>query len=142
VIEFTVPGAPVGKGRPRIIKIAGHSRMKTPEKTANYESLVALAAHRAMAGHPMLLGPCDVTLRIIVPVPASWSQKKQRAALAGTVKPTTKPDIDNVEKVIFDALNGVLWKDDVQVVDVLKSKRYGLQPGVTVKVQAEQGAIA
>lgn len=133
-IIFTVPGQAVGKGRPRVGKRGGFSMLYTPEKTVNYEGLVRLAAHQAMAGRPMLLDAVAVTLDIAVQVPASWSQKKQRAALAGEVYPTTKPDIDNVEKAVFDALNGTAWKDDVQVVNVSKVKRYGATPRVVVTI--------
>lgn len=135
VITFTIPGNPVGKGRPRMSRRGGFVRLYTPEKTASYESLVALAGQQAMAGRPVFEGACVVALDICVPVPASWSKKKQVAALAGQVHPTTKPDIDNVEKAIFDGLNGVVWKDDVQVVQVTKRKRYGDTPGVQVGVE-------
>lgn len=134
-ITFTVPGQPVGKGRPRIGKIGQHARMFTPEKTANYEGLIAHAGHQAMAGRAPILGPVSVVLDIRVQVPASWSKRKQAEALANRVHPTTKPDIDNVEKAIFDGLNGVAWKDDVQVVDVVKRKRYSETPGVTVEIE-------
>lgn len=136
-IIFTVPGAPVGKGRPRVGKSfgTGHPTLRTPEKTVNYESRIALAGHQAMAGAPVLEQACAVKLEIYVQVPASWSKKKQAAALNGEVLPTTKPDIDNVEKAIFDGLNGVVWKDDVQVTDVIKKKRYSATPQVIVTVE-------
>lgn len=135
MITFTIPGQPVGKGRARVSRRGGFARLYTPEKTASYESLVALAGQQAMAGRPVIEGAVAVTLRIAVQVPASWSKKKQAAALDGQVHPTTKPDIDNVEKAIFDGLNGVVWKDDVQVVQVVKAKRYGAKPGVEVAIQ-------
>ena len=134
MLKFTVPGAPYGKGRPRIGKVGNHARMFTPEKTVNYEGLVAHSAKVAMAGMALMDGPTSVHLDIVCQVPASWSQKKRSQALAGTVYPTTKPDIDNVEKAIFDGLNGVVWRDDVQVVEVHKRKRYGDTPGVSVTV--------
>lgn len=135
MIVFHVPGQPVGKGRPRIGRVAGHARMFTPEKTASYESTVKLFASQAMAGRPLLDGAVRVTLHIACQIPASWSQKKQASAAAGGVMPTTKPDVDNVEKAIFDAMNGIVWKDDVQVVSVVKDKRYGSAPGVSVRVE-------
>lgn len=134
-VRFTVPGQPYGKGRPRIGRVGGFSRMFTPEKTVNYEGLVGWTAAQAMAGRPLLLEAVAVDLEILVSVPASWSQKKQAQALAGAIRPTTKPDIDNVEKAIFDAINKVVWKDDVQVVDVRKSKRYSATPGVQVFIR-------
>jgi Holliday junction resolvase RusA-like endonuclease len=136
-IVFTVPGAPVGKGRPRVGKSFGTGQvvLRTPEKTVNYESRIALAGHEAMAGAPLLELACAVKLEIYVQIPASWSKKKQTAALNGEVLPVTKPDIDNIEKAIFDGLNGVVWKDDVQVTDVIKKKRYADTPRVVVTVE-------
>jgi Holliday junction resolvase RusA-like endonuclease len=135
VIQFVIPGNPVGKGRPRVSRRGGFARMYTPEKTASYESLVKLAGHEAMHGRPVIEGAVRVRLDIRVQVPASWSKKKQAAALGWEILPTTKPDIDNVEKAVFDGLNGVVWKDDVQVVDVSKTKRYSDTPGVHVTVE-------
>lgn len=134
-LHFHVPGQPVGKGRARIGKVGAHARMFTPAKTVNYEGLVALAAQQAMAGAPLFEGPCEVKMRVDCQIPASWSQKKQRAAAAGDSHPTTKPDVDNIVKAIFDALNGVVWKDDVQVVALTVSKRYWMVPGVAVRIE-------
>ena len=136
MIAFHVPGAPQGKARPKIVKIGGFSRMATPKKTANYESLVAHAAHAAMAGAPLFEGPVGCELTIHCAVPQSWSGKKQRSALASEILPTTKPDIDNVVKAIFDGCNGVLWRDDVLVVELTVRKRYATTPGVYVKAWA------
>lgn len=134
MIAFTVPGQPIGKGRPRIGKVGQHARMFTPAKTVNYEGLIAHAAQTAMRGAALVEGPVSVALSIECQIPASWSGKKQRLALAGEVMPTTKPDADNVVKAIFDGLNGVLWRDDVQVVDLRVRKRYALTPCVRVEV--------
>ena len=133
-LEFTVPGVPVGKGRPRIGRVAGNARMFTPEKTVAYESTVKLFASQALRGRAPIAGPFQCNMHITMPVPASWSKKKQADALALRVLPTTKPDIDNVIKSVFDALNGVAWVDDVQCCDVAVAKRYGDTPGVRVQV--------
>ena len=135
-VAFSVPGEPQGKGRARVGSINGHARMFTPAKTVAYEGLVAHAAQQALAGRPLLDGPlcCDLTIHCAVP--QSWSGKKQRTALAGEVLPTTKPDADNVIKAIFDGCNGVLWRDDVLVVELAVRKRYAATPGVYVKVWA------
>ena len=132
IISFTVPGQPQGKGRARVGKIGNHARMFTPAKTVAYEGLIAHAAHVAMAGAPIITGPVDVNVKIECQVPASWSKKKQRMALANLVHPITKPDADNVLKAVFDGMNGVVWKDDCQVVNCLATKRYSETPSVTV----------
>lgn len=134
-ICFTVPGQPQGKGRPRIGRVGNHARMFTPEKTVNYENLVKVKAEEAMGGRPLFQGPCKVVIGVFLQVPASWSKKKREAALAGDIHPTTKPDLDNVVKVLFDGMNEVVWRDDVQVVDLKTTKRYSLTPGLVVGVE-------
>lgn len=141
-VSFTIPGEPQGKGRPRVGKIGGHARMFTPAKTAAYEVLIAHAAQQAMAGAAPLDCACAVQVSITVSVPASWSKKKQAAALLGEVLPTKKPDADNVVKAVFDGMNGVVWRDDVQAVDLAVRKRYGATPGVFVRVSPFAGAAA
>lgn len=133
-IRFTVPGQPQGKGRPRIGKVGEFARMFTPAKTLAYEGFIALQAQIAMAGHDLVEGPVEVRMFIALQVPESKSQKWKRQALAGEVFPTTKPDADNTVKAVFDALNGVVWKDDVQVVDLVLRKRYSAQPRIEVEV--------
>ena len=133
-VSFVVPGEAVGKGRPRVSSIGGHARMFTPQKTANYETLIAMAAQQAMAGRELIGGPVLVEMKILVSVAASWSKKKTAEALAGEVMPTKKPDADNVLKAICDGINGIVFKDDVQVVNVSLSKRFSETPGVSVRV--------
>lgn len=133
-VEFTVPGQPQGKGRPRIGRVKGHARMFTPAKTVTYESTVALFAHQAMQGRPLLVGPVEVAVELVCAIPASWSPKKREQAEQGAIRPTTKPDVDNVLKAVFDAINGVVWVDDVQVVGLSARKTYGAAPGVYVAV--------
>jgi len=136
MLTFTIPGDPVGKGRPRVGKIAGNARLFTPAKTVNYENRVAHAASVALAGRPLLERAAAVNIFIDCSVPASWSQKKQRMALAGEMFPTSKPDADNVVKAIFDGMNSVVWRDDVLVVDLRVRKRYSATPCVRVELWA------
>ncbi|MEI2416196.1 RusA family crossover junction endodeoxyribonuclease [Orrella sp. JC864] len=146
-IVFTVPGAPKGKGRAkstaRIVTKGGKplaiTRHYTPQETAAYMSLVRLAAAQAMAGRPPYTGPIQMHIQIVCPVPASWSLTRRRRALAGEIMPTVKPDSDNVEKAVKDGMNGVVYRDDVQVVDDSKSKRYGEVAGVTVTLTEMEG---
>ena len=135
-VTFTIPGQPQGKGRPRVGRIGTAARMFTPAKTVAYEGLIAHAAQSAMAGRPMFEGPVVVDMELHCQVPASWSKKKQAAALAGELLPTTKPDIDNVVKAVFDGCNGVLWRDDVQAYRLSVVKRYSAMPGVVVTAEA------
>jgi len=140
-IEFVVPGIPIGKGRPKVASRRGKfAHLYTPQKTVSYEKLVAQCGQVAMVGRPLMLGALYVRLTIALPIPASWSNKKRAAALAGAIYAMVKPDIDNVEKSIFDGLNGVVWRDDVQVVDVSKQKFYSDNPGVEIFIRPLEDA--
>lgn len=142
-VGFFVPGQPVAKGRPIAGRgFGGHTTLRTPQKTAAYEGLVAHACHQAMKGMPPLTGPLKLDIDMRLAIPASWSKKKQEMARAGVVRPTKKPDIDNVVKGICDGMNGVAFVDDSQIVTLTARKTYGDTPGVQVLVQILEGSAA
>ncbi|EPW8694272.1 RusA family crossover junction endodeoxyribonuclease [Pseudomonas aeruginosa] len=134
IIKFSVDGAPRGKGRPRAARTGAGVRMYTPKQTEDYERSIAMAAQKALAGRPLIAGPVLIELRMFHPIPRSWSKKRQAMALIGEVMPTVKCDADNCLKAVCDALNGVAWKDDTQVVNVMLAKRYAEVPRVEVKI--------
>lgn len=135
-VSFVVPGVPVGKGRPKFARRGAFVSTYTPEKTASYENLVKVKAEEAMQGRALFEGAVSVDIALFITPPASWSQKKQREALAGNVFPTSKPDVDNVLKGIMDACNESVFKDDKQAVDVKVIKRYADTARAIVKVEA------
>lgn len=135
-IAFMIPGTPVGKGRPRFARRGAFVSTYTDSKTASYENLVKVKAQEAMNGRPAIEGAVSVVVALYVTPPASWSQKKQRAALAGELYPTSKPDVDNVIKGIFDACNEIVWRDDKQACDVRVIKRYDHTARAAVEVRS------
>ncbi len=80
-----------------------------------------------------------VRLRIVAyfPVPQSYSKKKRGECIAGVIKPTMKPDIDNVIKAALDAMNGVVFDDDKQVIELLVAKRYTERGEGYIEVEVE-----
>lgn len=134
MISFSVPGTPVGKGRPKFARRGNFVTAYTPEKTASYENLIKVKAEQAMFGISMIEGACAVSIWLYVTPPASWSQKKQRQALENLILPTSKPDCDNVLKGLMDACNGIVFKDDKQVVDVHVIKRYAEKAEARMRV--------
>lgn len=134
-VAFVIPGTPVGKGRPRFSRRGAFVTTYTPEKTASYENLVKVKAEEAMNGRPVIEGAVAAVIWLYVTPPASWSKKKKAAALAGELLPTSKPDVDNVIKGIFDAMNEIVWKDDKQACDVTVRKRYADTARATVTVR-------
>lgn len=135
VLAFTVPGDPVGKGRPRFARVGKGMRAYTPAATKSYEQAVALLARASLGRRGPLQGPLAVRIDAWCPIPASWSRRKHAQALDEHLMPTTKPDIDNVAKAVLDALNEIAFADDAQIVDLTCSKRYGSQPHLEVTVR-------
>lgn len=132
-LTITIPGKPMGKQRPRASKRGGFVRLYTPEQTVNAETFTKLCA-MDQVGQPMLEGPLVVAMHAIFDIPTSWSKKDKAAALSGALRPTGKPDLDNLAKLYSDALNKVVWGDDAQIVSMALSKSYGTEPGVTITI--------
>jgi Holliday junction resolvase RusA-like endonuclease len=124
-------GEPRGKGRPRFVRRTGHAY--TPEKTASYEAMLRHEAAITMAGRRPLEGALRVLVVAYFGVPQSWSAKKRAAALAGVIRPTKRPDLDNVVKML-DAFNGVIWIDDAQVVAGVIEKHYSDRPRLRIEI--------
>lgn len=124
-VTITVAGEPQGKGRARAFRRGNFIGHYTPEKTRTYEGIIRSMAMDAMAGRLPIEAPVEIELSMVFAVPASWSQKKRAQALAGQVRPAKKPDADNVIKAFTDAMNGVVYKDDVQIIKGRFSKSYG-----------------
>lgn len=136
MLFFTVPGEPVGKGRPRMTR-AGHAF--TPEKTASYENLVKLCFQKAYPTWSPTPDEVGVEIYAYYQIPKSASKKKQREMIDGVIRPTKKPDIDNVAKIINDALNGIAWADDTQIVTEGIKKLYSDKPKVAVTIYTYGG---
>ena len=128
-LTIAIPFAPVAKGRPRMTR---QGRAYTPAKTREAEGKII--AYFLTLGVTPKIGPLDVSIFAIMPIPESWSKAKQANALAGLISPTGKPDLDNICKLVLDAANGVLWTDDSQIVKLDLCKAYGGKPGYILSV--------
>jgi Holliday junction resolvase RusA-like endonuclease len=133
-LVFSIPGPPVGKGRPRVTTAGGHAHAYTPVKTASYERLVRETYKLSFPGQKPLEGPLELVLRAYYPIPESWPQSKKAKALCGLIEPTVKVDFDNLAKVICDSLNDIAWVDDKQIVDARIQKIYSPIPRVEVEI--------
>ena len=135
IIEFTVPGEPIAKGRARAFVRCGKIGHYTPDKTATYENWVRLFASRAMGNKPPVTGAVALTVDAYFSIPRSWPVKKQEDAEVMKIRHLKKPDASNVVKLIEDALNGVVWLDDCQVIQIRASKNYSRIPYVRIRVE-------
>ena len=141
-LTITVDGVPVAKGRARHTTINGFSRAYTPAKTRNYENWVRMCGVQEMSrtGRSTMEDALDLTVVAHVPIPSSWSGKRQRMAAAGEIKPTKRPDLDNFLKAAKDALNGIVWRDDSQIVNLSARKVYGEHPKLVITVEPIRSA--
>lgn len=137
IVMYTVYGEPVGKGRPRFARRGAFTHAYTPEKTKTYEDEIRMMARAAMGSSEVLDTPVTVAIYIRVGIPASFSKQKRKDALAGILKPTKKPDADNILKCFLDAMNGIVYLDDKQVVNIHLTKLYAEIPAVEIMVKED-----
>ena len=133
--KFCIHGEPQGKGRPRFSTVCGHVKPRTPDETVLYENLVK-TEYRQQSGvrfpdDDML----DFRIFAYYSITKSVIKKKRQAMLDKRIRPTKKPDFDNIGKVICDSLNGIAYRDDAQVVDSMVRKFYGETPKVVVTIE-------
>ena len=128
LIVFLIPGEPKGKARPRVVRLKnGASTSYTPDKTVAYEELVRQRFRQQWSSKELPFPdktPVCVMITACFGIPKSTSKKARTAMLSGQTYPTKKPDVDNVVKIVLDALNGFAWHDDAQVIDLHISKTY------------------
>lgn len=134
-VTIRLAGPPMGKERVRVNTATGTTY--TPQRTVTYEGRLAYAAQEAMAGLPLFDGPLAVVVEARMPIPPSWSKKKQAGARSGKELPTKKPDWDNVGKLL-DAANLIVWTDDAQIVDAVVRKRYSDKPELIITVSRKR----
>ena len=134
VVTFTVDGDPVPKGRPRFARRGQFVQTYTDSKTLEYETLVGFKARQAIGASEPFKGALTVFLYLRYAIPASYSKKRKEACLLGLEFPK-RIDLDNVYKSITDAMNGIVYTDDSQIVEAHIKKVYAEDAGANVMVQ-------
>ena len=106
MIELEIPIAPVPKGRPRMTR-AGHAY--TPAKTREAEATIKewLAFRLPRGWEPYT---CAITVELVCYMKKPKTNKMEY--------PIGRPDLDNLVKTITDASNGLVWRDDSQIVEL------------------------
>ena len=135
-VRFTVKGEPQGKGRPKFARVGDHVKTRTPDQTVIYENLIRTEFQR-QCGHKRFPDDAQLDMRVMAyyQVPTSASKKKIKLMLCHEIRPTKKPDWDNIGKVVADSLNQVAYRDDAQVVDAQVRKFYAQQPRIEVVIK-------
>ena len=137
--EFTIPGAPQGKQRPRFSSYGGRVHTRTPEQTVLYENLVKTEYRRQCGDVRFPDGkPLFVEITAFFEIPKSVSKKKREQMNLGEIVPIKKPDLDNLAKCILDSCNGIAYRDDAQVAELTVRKFYDEIPRVEVWISGEE----
>jgi Holliday junction resolvase RusA-like endonuclease len=130
-ITVIIDGIAVAKARPRMTR---RGFPYTPAHTRRYEAHARLAAQLAMNGRSPITGPVRIEVLVELPIPTSWSQRKRAAAITSSVRPTSKPDIDNYLKAALDAISTIAFVDDAQIVELRAINKYGVNPKTVVSI--------
>ena len=135
MIKLMIPGEPCAKQRPRL----GKGYTYTPKKTVNYETLVR-ELYIMQNYRQQLEGELVMTVRAYFAIPKSASKKKAADMSSGKIRPVKRPDWDNVGKMCSDALNGLAYHDDSQIVSATVEKWYSTEPRVEVELRESEGS--
>lgn len=133
IYEFEVPGKIIGKGRPRLNSYTG--TVYTPTITKDYETLVEQYFLIKYPKFKELEERVKVTIIAYFSIPKGTKKSDRSSMLENTISPTKKPDIDNIAKVILDAMNKFAFKDDNQITKLEVEKRYAEEEKVYVKIE-------
>ena len=131
MIHFVIPGEPKAKARPRVTT---KGITYTPKSTVEYENWVK-QCYLVKHGQTMLEGEVKATIKAYFGIPKSISQKRKKLMIDGKVRPTKKPDADNIAKSVLDSLNGIAYKDDSAVVALQVDKYFDENPRVEVTLE-------
>ena len=136
MIIFNIPGEPMGKGRPRFSTFNGYVRTHTPKETTTYENKVIMSyrqEHEDMVFGDGEMIHAEIDAYFLIPKARYRFHKKTNTTdldklglemLENKVRPTKKPDCDNIAKIVLDALNGIAYRDDSNVVSLVVRKHY------------------
>lgn len=122
MVHIVITGEPKGKGRPRMSTKTG--RTYTPQDTVNYENWVRLCYQEQAKTIYFGDKPLKAKIDCYHTIPKSTSKKKHKEMTEGILRPTKKPDSDNIAKIVLDSLNSIAYKDDSQIVELEVNKHY------------------
>lgn len=137
MLKFTVPGKVQAKQSTKFSNHGGFVRTYTPKEMVNYANLVKINFQYAYPDHlPSVFidKPLKMQITVNIEVPKSYSNKKTNKCLTGEIRPTVKPDCDNIAKNIQDSLNGIAYPDDKQIVVLAVRKYYSQNPSVQIEI--------
>jgi len=135
-MKITIPGKPIAKARPRF---ARRGKSVTTYKTQQTEEGRFLwHVYQQMGNQKPISGPISISLWFYMPIPKSTSKKQAGLMQDGKIHHTKKPDASNMIKFAEDVLNGIVFEDDRQIVDVMAWKRYSDKPRTEIVIHKKE----
>ena len=134
-LKFSVKIKPKGKDRPRFRRIGNYVTTYTTKATKDYEETIKKAFLEQCEGQydKEYMGPIKMSIWALFEPPKSYSKKKKMELF--DTPHLKKPDADNIAKAICDALNGIAWKDDSQISDLIIHKYYDEEDMIIVEIE-------
>jgi Holliday junction resolvase RusA-like endonuclease len=133
VKTIAIPGKPMGKQRARMSFTT--KRTYTPDETVRYENLIKMTYAEKYQNNQPYKDPIGITVMAYMPMPQSWSKKKQMEVVGFPC--LTKPDTDNILKIAMDSLNGIAYIDDKQIYKASIYKAYSTEPRLEIILTLE-----
>jgi len=137
VLTFEIPGDVQAQQRPKFSRFGKGVSVRDPKESKDYKSFVRLVASQ-VAPETLITEEIRLSIDVYRKIPKSYSKKKHQQAVDGVLRPTTKPDIDNLAKGIKDGLSKVIWHDDSQVTELVARKWYSDNPRAEVTIEWHQ----
>ena len=133
-IDFKVPGKPQALKRHRTFQKGNFKGSYDPSSEDKSDFLV-----KAIENKPdiPLDEPLHVNLTFCFLRPKSHFRTGSKSHLLKDSAPkyhTSIPDVDNLIKFVADSLNGIFWKDDSRICNILAEKIYGEQPYIHIRI--------
>jgi Holliday junction resolvase RusA-like endonuclease len=133
-VSFIIPTKPTGKERPRL---TGKGAVYTPAKTKAYENFIK-GSYIEQCGD-VSFGDRSISMNVKAYVPplSKFNKAQRAAALRGELRPTAKPDADNILKALLDALNELAYDDDRYIYKIEVERIYSENPRTEVIISDE-----
>lgn len=138
--NFEVDGNPRGKQRPRVVTRGGFARAYTPKETVDYENSIR-RSYKYMTGNRLFNSAIEADIIAEFAIPKSARKRDIPKMLKNEIPYLSKPDCDNIGKVVLDGLNNIAYSDDSHVINLNAKKKYGKKPMIRVILKQSNGGL-
>ena len=133
VLNFTIPGIPQSKKRPRFSRFKG--KVRTYDSQSEEKETARWQLKSRMVGKELFKDCIEVSLKFFLPIPKSTSKKVKKLMSTDNIPHIKKPDIDNFCKAILDYMNGIVYVDDSQIYKLTAIKLYSENPRTEIVIK-------